>query len=125
MEKDFKASCGLNCNRCALTLLLHKEVSSVGGHGGVNLRTYRSHDMGRVADNDYFAVHIPRERVSDQERIRKDPFFRGPPIKKSVERVYRNDVQDGLQDCLDARMEISRHLQKIGSRGSGASIFSG
>ena len=44
-------------------------------------------------------------------------------MRKLVNRLYKDDVQDGLQDCLDAGMEISRHVQKIRSRGSGASIL--
>ena len=52
--------------------------------------------MGSVADDDNFAIHIPVDRVSDQERIREDSFFGGPPIGKLVEMIDRRDVQDGL-----------------------------
>lgn len=65
-------------------MLLHQEVSSMGGQEEVKSRTHRSHDMGGVADNDYFAVHILRDWVSDQERILEDPFFRSIPIRESV-----------------------------------------
>ena len=44
-------------------------------------------------------------------------------MRNLVNRLYKDDVQDGLQECLDAGMETSRHVQKIRSRGSGASIL--
>ena len=86
-EKDLKASGGLDCNRSALTLYLHDEVSSVGGRGGVRVQTHRSHDMGSVANDDNFAIHIPCDGVPDQERIREDSVFGGLPVRKSAKRM--------------------------------------
>lgn len=87
------------------------------------MRTYRLHDMGSIAHDDNFAVHVLRKRVSDQKRIREDSFLWSLSREKSAKRCRDKDHQNLLYQCLDARMKISHNFQQIRSTGSCASIL--